>query len=60
MKLALLYVVLRALWTQDREIGDSSVLAQLARDCGLDGAAPVESARATWRMRSPLLLARGD
>lgn len=38
--------MLRALWAQDRDIGDWGLLAQLAQDCGLDGPALVESARA--------------
>ncbi|MDB5954584.1 2-hydroxychromene-2-carboxylate isomerase [Ramlibacter sp.] len=43
---ALSHAVLRALWAQDRDIGDWDLLADLARDCGLDGTALVESARA--------------
>jgi 2-hydroxychromene-2-carboxylate isomerase len=44
--LALSHAVLRALWAQDRDIGDWDLLAQLANDCGLDGPALVASARA--------------
>jgi 2-hydroxychromene-2-carboxylate isomerase len=44
--LALSHAVLRALWAEDRDIGDWDLLAALARDCGLDGPALVEAARA--------------
>lgn len=36
----------RAVWVEERDIADPATLAQLAADCGFDGAALLEAARA--------------
>ena len=43
--LALSHAVLRAIWSQERNIADWDTLAQLASDCQLDGDALVHAAR---------------
>ena len=43
--LALSQAVLRAIWSEDRDIADWVTLQDIARDAGLDGAALIESAR---------------
>lgn len=43
--LALSHAVLRAIWSEDRDIADWGTLQGIARDAGFDGAALVESAR---------------
>lgn len=43
--LALSHAVLRAIWSDDRDIADWATLQNIARDAGLDGAALIESAR---------------
>jgi len=43
--LALSQAVLRAIWSEDRDIADWATLQDIARDAGLDGAALIESAR---------------
>ncbi|MBY0437721.1 MAG: 2-hydroxychromene-2-carboxylate isomerase [Burkholderiales bacterium] len=43
--LALSQAVLRAIWSEDRDIADWGTLQDIARDAGLDGAALIESAR---------------
>lgn len=43
--LALSQAVLRAIWSEDRDIADWATLQHIARDAGFDGAALIESAR---------------
>ena len=43
--LPLSHAVLRAIWSQERNIADWDTLAQLANECQLDGAALVHAAR---------------
>ena len=45
--LALSHAVLRAIWSQDRDIADWGTLAQLADECGLAGGSLVEAAQQT-------------
>jgi 2-hydroxychromene-2-carboxylate isomerase len=42
--LALSFAVMRALWAEDKNIGDEDTLAQFAGSCGLDGRALIKSA----------------
>jgi len=43
--LVLSQAVLRAIWSEDRDIADWATLQDIARDAGLDGAALIEAAR---------------
>ncbi|MES2349862.1 MAG: 2-hydroxychromene-2-carboxylate isomerase [Pseudomonadota bacterium] len=42
--LSLSFAVMRALWAEDKNIGDEDTLAQIAGSCGLDGRALIKSA----------------